>query len=71
MDFITDLPETTASRYTGMLVIVNRLTKMAMYLPCRKDIDSPEVAQMIFDHLICKRGIPDILDADCGKDFTS
>ena len=44
MDFVTDLPESMASGYTGILVIVDRLTKMAIYLPCRKDIDSPELA---------------------------
>jgi len=39
MYFITEFPESTASGYTGILVIVDRLTKMAIYLPCRKDID--------------------------------
>jgi len=34
MDFVTDLPESTKSGYTGILVIVDRLTKMAIYLPC-------------------------------------
>jgi hypothetical protein len=55
MDFVTDLPESTASGYTGILVIVDRLTKMAIYLPCRKDIDSPELARMFFEHVIWKR----------------
>jgi hypothetical protein len=41
MDFVTDLPESTASAYTGILVIVDRLTKMAIYLPCHKNVDSP------------------------------
>jgi hypothetical protein len=31
MDFVTDLPESTASGYTGILVIVDRQTKMAIY----------------------------------------
>jgi len=39
MDFVTDLPESMASGYTGILVIVDCLTKMEIYLPCRKDID--------------------------------
>ena len=30
IDFVTDLPESTASGYTGILVIVDRLTKMAI-----------------------------------------
>jgi hypothetical protein len=52
MDFVTDLPESTDSGYTAILVIVDRLTKMAIYLLCRKDIDSPELARMFFKHVI-------------------
>jgi hypothetical protein len=64
IDFVTDLPESTASGYTGILVIVDRLTKMAIYLPCRKDIDSPELARLFFEHVICKRGVPDNIVTD-------
>jgi hypothetical protein len=71
MDFVTDLSEATTSGYTGPQVIVDRLTKMAIYLPCRKDIDSPELARMFFEHLICKRSNPYNIVTDCGKEFTS
>jgi hypothetical protein len=54
MDFVTDLPESTASIYTGILVIINRLTQMEIYLPCRKDINSPELGRMFFEQVICK-----------------
>jgi len=47
MDFVTDLPESTASGYAGILVIVDFLTKMATYLPCREVIDSPELALVL------------------------
>jgi hypothetical protein len=33
MDFVTDLLESTASAYTSILVVVDRLTKMTIYLP--------------------------------------
>jgi hypothetical protein len=55
MDFVTDLPESTASGYTDILVVVDRLTKMAIYLPWRKDIDSLELARMFFEEVICKQ----------------
>ena len=71
MDFVMDLPESTASGYPGILVIVDGLTKMAIYLPCREDIDSPELAQIFFEHVICKCGVPDNIVTDCGKEFTS
>jgi hypothetical protein len=44
MDLVTDLPEPTASAHSGISVLVDRLSKVAIYLPCRKDIDSPELA---------------------------
>ena len=71
MDFVTDWPESTASGYTGIVIIVDRLTKMGIYLPCRKDIDSPELAQLFFQHGICKLGVPDCIVPDPGTQFTS
>jgi transposase InsO family protein len=71
MDFVTDLPESTASGYPGICVIVDRLTNMAIYLPCRKDIDSPELARVFFKHVICKRGVQDNIVTDRGKEFAS
>jgi hypothetical protein len=71
MDFVTDLPESTESAYTGILVVVDRLTKMAIYLPCRKDVDSPELARMFFEEVICKHGVPDNIVTDRGSQFTS
>jgi len=71
MDFVTNHPESTASKYTGILVIVDRTTKMATYLPCRKDIDSPELARMFFEQVMCRHGVPDNIVTDCGKEFTN
>jgi len=71
MDLVTDLPESTASGYTGILVIVDQLTKMAIYFPCGKNIDLPELARLVFEHVIRKRGIPDNIVIDHGTQFTS
>jgi hypothetical protein len=68
---VTDLPESTASGYTGLLVIIDQLTKMTIYLPCRKDIDSPELAPMLFEHVICKQGVADNIVTHHGQEFTS
>jgi len=69
MDCITDLPEWMPSGYTGILVIVNSLTKMAIYFPCRKDFDSPELARMFFEHVLCKQVVLDIITNDRCKVF--
>jgi hypothetical protein len=44
--------------------------KMAIYLPCWKDIDRPELARLFFKHVICKRGVPDNIVTDRGTQFT-
>jgi RNase H-like domain found in reverse transcriptase/Reverse transcriptase (RNA-dependent DNA polymerase)/Integrase zinc binding domain/Chromo (CHRromatin Organisation MOdifier) domain/Integrase core domain len=71
MDFVTDLPESTDSQYTSILVVVDRFTKMATYIPCRKDIDSPELARLFFERVICRHGVPDDIITDRGSQFTS
>ena len=71
MDFITDLQESTKSGYTGILVIVDRLTKLAIYLLCRQDINSPELPHMFFEHMMCKHGVPNDIVTDRGTQFTS
>jgi len=44
---------------------------IAIYLLCRKDIDSLELAWLFFEHVIWKRGIPDNIVTDRGTQFTS
>ena len=46
MDIVTDCPESAASGYLGIFVVIDRLAKMATYLPCGNYIDSPELAWM-------------------------
>jgi hypothetical protein len=71
MDFVISFPESTALYHTGILVIVDRLTQRAIYLPCRKDIVLLELARLCFEHLMCKRDVPDNIVTDCGTQFTS
>ena len=83
MDFVTDLPPARGSdsaspddndsdnANTCILVIVDRFTKMTIYLPCRKDIDSPELARLFFENVICMHGVPEHIITDRGTQFTS
>lgn len=65
------MPESTASAYTGILLVVNLLSKMAIYLPCRKNVDSSELASMLFEEVIYKHGIPSNIATNRGSQFTS
>ena len=42
MDFIVDLP-TTQGGYDAILVVVDRLTKMAHFIPTRESVSAPQV----------------------------
>jgi len=71
MDFVTDLPESTDLGFSIILVIVDPLTKMAIYLPCRTDINLPVLACLFFEQVIFKYGIADNIITDRGTQFIS
>lgn len=56
MDFIPELP--LSNGYDNILVIVDKLTKYAVFLPCTTKITEEETAKLFFEHIISKFGIP-------------
>ena len=77
MDFITGLPESkppgseSDHGFNAILVIVDRLTKMAHYIPTREDTNSEQVARLYFDNIFRLHGLPDSIISDRGTQFTS
>ncbi len=75
MDFITGLPEsregTTGVPYTCILVMVDRLTKYAHFVPCKATITAEQLGFLVIDRLIRHHGIPRIFITDRDKLFTS
>lgn len=49
MDLVTGLPESNG--FNAILVIVDRLSKMADYIPCRDTTTAQDVAQLYVDHI--------------------
>jgi glycosylphosphatidylinositol phospholipase D len=64
MDFITDLPIVKAKNL--ILVVVNRLTKMAHFTPCSKSITAEEIAQSILDEIVRLHGFPEEIMSNRG-----
>ncbi len=62
MDFIPELPE--ASGYDNILVIVDKLTKYAFFIPCNTKITDDETARLFHHHIISKFGIPSQIITD-------
>ena len=69
MDFITDLPY--SDRYDTILVIIDRLTEMSHFIPCRKDLEVPQFATLFLKGIIRLHGIPRDIITDRESLFTS
>ena len=74
MDFVTDLPpsESHSGRTCdAILVVVDRLSKFARYLPTRKTIDATNMANLLHEEVFLVHGPPDSIVSDRGSVFTS
>jgi hypothetical protein len=69
MDFITDLLSSKA--FDSIFVVVDRLTKMAHFMPCNKTVTSEETARLFMDNIYKYHGLPDDIISDRGSQFTS
>jgi IS30 family transposase len=69
MDFITDLATIRAKN--SILVVVDRLTKMAHFTPCSKSITAEETTQLIMDGIVRLHGLPEEIVSDRGPQFAS
>ena len=73
MDFITDLPPSKkrGKTYNCILVIVDRYTKMAHYVPSRKNLDAGELADVFVSKYFRHHGALASIVTDRGTLFTS
>ncbi len=69
MDFITDLP--ISAGHDSILVVVDRLSKMAHFIPCSKDVTSEQTASLVFQHVVHLHGLPDNIVSDQGPQFAA
>ena len=69
MDLIEGLPE--SSSFDSILVIVERLTKMALFIPTTRRLTAPELARLYVLHVFSKHGIPADIISDRGSEFVS
>ena len=73
MDFITDLPPSKRKGYVydAILVVVDRYTKMACYIPTTKKINAVELEELLMREIFLKFGAPEGIVTDRGSVFTS
>ncbi|KAK2387836.1 hypothetical protein QL285_061576 [Trifolium repens] len=69
MDFITGLP--ISYGYTTIMVVVDRLTKFAHFIPLKSDFTSKVVAEAFMNNIVKLHGMPKSIISDRDKVFTS
>jgi hypothetical protein len=69
MDFIEQLPP--SSGFTAILVVVDRLSKQAIFIPTYDTITSMQLAQLFVLHVFLKHGVPSHVTSDCRTEFVS
>jgi hypothetical protein len=69
MDYITDLPESETC--DAILVIVDRFSKLAHFVPCRKAMTTLELAILFIQEVVRLHGVPNDIITDRGPHFIS
>jgi hypothetical protein len=70
MDFIVGLPRTQAG-YDSIWVIVDRLTKVAHFIPIKMIYSGAKLAEVFMSRIVCLHGVPKKIMSDRGSQFTS
>jgi transposase InsO family protein len=70
MDFITDLPESDG--FDSIFVVVDHgLTKGVIFTPCNKTIDALGTADLYFNNVYKRFGLPSVMISDRGPQFAA
>jgi hypothetical protein len=66
IDFIVGLSR-TQSGYDSIWVIVDRLTKVAHFIPVKTTYSGPQLAEMYVSRIVCLHGVPKKIVSDRGN----
>nr|GEW49799.1 retrotransposon protein, putative, unclassified [Tanacetum cinerariifolium] len=70
IDFVMKLPRTSSGHDT-ILVIMDRLTKSAHFLPMREDYKMDRLARLILNEFVARHCVPISVISNCDSRFTS
>ena len=66
MDFIEQLPSSLG--FTAILIVIDQLSKQAIFVPTYNTIMSPQLTQLFFLHIFSKHGVPSCVTSDRGTE---
>jgi transposase InsO family protein len=69
MNFIVGLPCTPAG-YVSIWVIMDRLTKVAHFIPVRTNYTGAKLVELYMTWIVCLHGVPKKIMSDRGSQFT-
>ena len=69
MDFIEKL--SLSSRFDTILVIINQLTKQAIFIPAYNTIMSVDLVCLFVLHVFSRHGVPSYIISNRGSEFVS
>ena len=69
MDFIEQLP--LSEGYTDILVVIDQLTKQALFIPTIRLLDAAILAELFIKHVFSKHGVPSHIISNRGTEFVS
>jgi hypothetical protein len=70
MDFVVDLPR-IQSGYDSIWMIVDRLTKVAHFIPVKTTYSRPQLAELYISRIVYLHGVPKKIVSSRGTQFTS
>jgi hypothetical protein len=71
MDHIVQLPKSGEEDYDAILVVVDRLTKQGIFIPCHVTDNAATFAKLFVQHIFSKHGLPTDIVSDRGALFVS
>ena len=52
--------------YDCLFVVIDRLSKQAVSVPCYKTVNARDLAELFLKHVWCREGFPDSIVSDRG-----